>query len=145
MASLYTCCTALYISGTFARIRATSCVHQPERSRGTLYTRSTIPKIHTPVNLAIGSTLALMASMYTCCMALYTSNTFARTGATSYEHKPERSCATFYTRYTIPKTHMPVQQAMGSTRTLPESSYTCCKALCISGNWVQRGANSCVP
>ena len=57
-ASVYIRCTALYISGTWARTGATSCVHKPGRSRSALYTRCTIPKTHTPVQQAMGSTLA---------------------------------------------------------------------------------------
>ena len=82
----------------------------------------------------MGSTLVQMASLFTCCLAVYTSKNFARTCLTSCEPKPETSRGIYYTRNIIPKTHMPVQKAMGSNLALPESSYTCCMALCISGN-----------
>ena len=125
MESLYTFYTALYICGTIARTGATSCVHEPGRSRSAWYNRFMIWKMQTPFHLAMGSSLAQMASLCTCCMAVYTFNNFARTGATSCEHKPETSRGTYYTRNTIPKTHMPDN-------------------LDLSSYWVQRGDNSCV-
>ena len=47
-----------------------------------------------------------------------------RTGATSCVHKPGRSRSALYTRCTIPKTHTPVHQGMGSKLAQTAFSYT---------------------
>ena len=125
---MYTCCTALYISVNFARTGATNYVYKPGRSRSALYTRSAIPKMLMLLHQALGSTMAQSESSYTYCKALYISSTFARTGTTSCVLKIERSHDSLYTR-TIPKTHTPVHQAMGSTLAQRAFLYTRCKAL----------------
>ena len=87
-----------------------------------------------PVHHALGSTMAQPESSYTCCKALYISGTFTHTGTTSCVHKVVRSRTALYTKTMIPKTHMPVHQAMGSTLAQRAYLYTRCKALYISEN-----------
>ena len=142
LASLYTCCMALYISGTFARAGATSCVHEPGRSRSALYTRSMIPKTHMPVHQAMGSTLGQPKSSYTCCKSLYISGNWVQRGENSCVRKYGRSRGALYTKFTIPKMHTPVHQAMGCILAQMASLYTCCTAVYTSNTFARTGATS---